>query len=95
MWRDIEDVLSRTDELLGQQVAEATRRLDRPGALLRKVRPSPTACPPADRCPNLDFGHFTFLTAMATAVCDALWGSIPMITFIRTSLSCWEPRGHS
>src|ERR1700686_4500258 len=32
---------------------------------------------------------------MAPAVCDALGGSIPIITFINASIGCGEPRGHS
>ena len=32
---------------------------------------------------------------MATAVCDALWGSTPITTFMTASLVVCEPRGHS
>ena len=34
-------------------------------------------------------------SSIATAVCDALCGSMPIITFMTSSLSWLEPRGHS
>jgi len=37
--RNVDDVLAGVDELLGEQIAEPTGRLDRPQARLERLRP--------------------------------------------------------
>lgn len=56
-------MLSRIDELLGQQVAETARRLDGPDALSEGFGPGQQLGRLLTRGPHRDFGHFTFLTA--------------------------------
>ena len=78
--RDVDHGLAGGDELLGQQAPEPAGTLDRPDALrparrpgeqpgecraVREQRSSPSDSPPA---------------SSATAVCELLWGSMPMVT---------------
>ena len=83
--RHIEDLFARADELLGQQIAHASGRLDSPGPL-RVAPPRPTTatvCWQVAR--TLISASCCSSRPMATAVWDALWGSIPMMTVISCS----------
>ena len=84
--RHIHDVFTRRDELLRQQLAEPVRGLDRPGPLLtqrRGPRQQPWRLPPI-RC-HFERAERCSSPSIATAMCVALCGSIPMITVIRAS----------
>jgi hypothetical protein len=75
-------------QLLGQQAAHAAGAPDRPGSAPARPPPSPAAVPP---------GHLTHTpasspsaataTPIATAACEASYGSIPIITAAMTSPS--------
>ena len=77
---DVDDLLPGGHELLSQQVPEAARALDRPGPLRPVRRPfhQPGCLGAEARTRTVPSGRSA--ASIATAVCDPLCGSTPIIT---------------
>src|ERR1039458_9597880 len=61
--RHIEDLFARVHQLLGQQVAQATSRLDSPGALAERFRPGQQLRCLLARSSHSDLGQLLFVAA--------------------------------
>jgi hypothetical protein len=92
----VQDGLVGGEELLGEQVAEPARGLDRPGSLAQRFSPPQQLRDLRARRSDPGRATSASLRSIATAVCVALCGSTPMITDMSTSQDSWMgPRGHS
>jgi hypothetical protein len=83
---DIQDPLTRGQELLGQQVPQAARALDRPGPLWPGRRQASSRSTWAAEARTRSSPRGSSATPIATAVCEALCGSMPIITAATTAL---------
>jgi hypothetical protein len=78
--RHIQHPLTRGGQLLGQQMAHPARAFDRPGALQPGLRPPQQPLRLSTQARTRNWPSGTSAGSIATAVCEALCGSIPIIT---------------
>ena len=93
---DVHDGLARSDELLSEEIAEPACGLDRPHPIGERCRPRPQSIGLAQaRTRNSSSTHSVL--SIATAVCDALCGSMPMMMVICKCLPLGDGNrgGHS
>jgi hypothetical protein len=76
----IQDPLASSDQLLGEQVTQATSALDRPGPLPPRRRPLDQLAGLRSRGPDPQLTQRLFCRPITTAVCEPLCGSTPIIT---------------